>query len=165
MKAILSAAAMGLALAACNADDKGVSKTEASEAAELRAANAECRQLVDQADIEAANPKCLSAIEAAREHGEQTPEYAQAVANAAWLFHMRGDGEEARQFYERAIALQEAHAEENPRALVRTLADYGILLTNGGDPDAGMQQLQRAAELLRAAGAEQSEAMASLVIS
>lgn len=163
MKAILTAAAMGLILSGCGtAEEAGQSKSASGEVAELRAANDECRKLVDNADIESANPLCLSALEDAREFGEQSPEYAQAVANTAWLFHMRGQDEDAEQFYQRAVGLQEAQVDPEPRVLARTLADYGMLLTNGGDAEAGMARLERAQTLLSDAGAEESEAMAAL---
>lgn len=165
MKGTLITAALALALGACGAaDDKAAPDAKAvaatPEAQELRDANAHCREMVDIADIEAANPLCLSALEDARKYDEASPEYARAVANTAWLFHMRGDDSDAQQFYRRAVELQEPL--EEPRALARTLADYGMLLTNNGDAENGLKHLERAGALLRADGAERSEAMAAL---
>lgn len=158
------------ALAACgDARDATATAEPATDAAsdqvpgELEQANARCRDFVDRAQLDVAETACLEALERAADAGEDTTAYGRAVGNAAYLFQMNGDYEQATAFYDRAIEVQEPRADSEPAELAQTLADYGLMAVQRGDADAALPRLERAAQLLVEAGAENSQTMAALL--
>ncbi|MHA7833011.1 MAG: tetratricopeptide repeat protein [Algiphilus sp.] len=173
-KAIFASAGLSLLLVACGgsetpqaADDsanQAEAATSVSAAAEpLSEANARCRTLIDRAQRDKAQTVCLEALQQAADAGKDTLAYGQAINNAAYLFQMNGDYEQAVAFYERALEVQRPRADAAPRPLARTLADYGLMAIQRGDADAALPRFERAAELLADAGAADSEAMAALM--
>lgn len=164
----LSLAAM---LAACGGDapqstpapDAETTDTAPAVETELGQANARCRDFIDRAQLDVAETACLEALERAAEAGEDTTAYGRAVGNAAYLFQMNGDYEQATAFYERAIEVQEPRTDSAPGELARTLADFGLMAVQRGDAEAALPRFERAAQLLVQAGDEESEAMAGLL--
>lgn len=158
-------------LSACGGDSQqaaatpDAASTETAKAVEteLGQANARCRDFIDRAQLDVAETACLEALERAAEAGEDTIAYGRAVGNAAYLFQMNGDYEQATAFYERAIEVQEPRTDDAPGELARTLADFGLMAVQRGDAEAALPRFERAAQMLVQAGAEDSEAMAGLL--
>ncbi|WP_420427918.1 tetratricopeptide repeat protein [Algiphilus sp.] len=173
-KAIFASATLSMLLTACGGSEApqalndGSAETEktatASAAPEaLAEANTRCRELIDRAQRDLAQTACLEALERAAETGKDSVAYGRAINNAAYLFQMNGDYEQAVAFYERALEVQRPRADAEPGPLARTLSDYGLMAVQRGDAEAALPRLERAAELLAEAGEADSEAMAALM--
>lgn len=173
-KAIFVSATLSVLLAACSGSEAPQADTDDSTEAEatvmpsaapdaLAEANARCRELIDRAQRDLAQTACLEALEQAAESGKDTVAYGRAINNAAYLFQMNGDYEQAVGFYERALEVQTPRADAEPGPLARTLSDYGLMAVQRGDAEAALPRFERAAKLLAEAGEADSEAMAALM--
>lgn len=137
-------------LAACGGRPNAVSEAHAA----ISRANAECREQVMRIDFDAAHDLCLDALQRSSELGDDALVYAEAIANAALLFHMRGRYDDAEAFYERALELHAEHDDtEADIALARTLADRAHLDIERHRPRQALPRQERALSLLRNAGA------------